>query len=102
VHYTIECNSKVRVRPGEHVEILEAFYRKYTEEIVVRRLRVEGQVYISRPFGRSLVDMMPMMPHEGNIDEVERVGDKVKLHITMRMGKQAANANLPYTFFGGY
>jgi len=100
VHYTIDCCRMARVHPGVHVEILESYYRKYTEEIIVRRLRIEGHVYVSRPFGQSLVDMMPMMPHEGLVDEVEKDGTRLKLYISMELGKRTAQANHT-PFFAG-
>ena len=80
MYYSLETRSDIIVHAGDTIEVLEAFYRKYADEILISKIGHKGKVYdLTLPF-ESNVDLMKLKTHEAYVEEVKRTKKSIKIN----------------------
>jgi len=81
--YTLQNNSDIKIKAGDMVEVLESFYCKYADEIILRRIRINDRVYEGAPLHQSTADIMPVKSHEGYVDGFRRKGEQLFINLSL-------------------
>ena len=87
MYYTMQNKTDIKVHTGDKIEVLEAYYHKYSDKVMVRKLRHKGHVYeLTLPL-QSNVDLVKLKAHEGYVEEIKRSPKMLILHISLLTGE---------------
>jgi len=93
MHYTLQTKSDIKVYVGDTIEVLEAYYRKYADDVMVSKFRHKGRVYDLTVPLQPNVDMVKLGAHEGYVEGVNRSSKLIELHVSLMASDTEYNGN---------
>lgn len=98
MNYTMQTKSDIKVRVGDAIEVLEAYYFKYANEVIVRKLRHKSHVYILTLPLQSNFDLVKLKAHEGFVEGIKRTPKTLVLHVSLLAGADEYSGNVTDSF----